>query len=243
MQNNVKYTAKCYHLQRLRWYNNTTTPPGSDNAGAFNYGFKMSDFLSSNLQFIKNMDEYHYVKFNYFAIKLTELSYLGYTGPVKYDGNFVAEGVNALQFNDFPFYLCWDLEEDLKFGGVEGDVDISIISQYPFTKKKTPKSKSISFVWHVPAPWKQYLSTYNVKNVKFDTTIENFFEGVTNYKNIRCPSKLVGGHYPFWDDDISGKTSPTAADPNTYVWGQTICGFQFYCNVTFRGRKVMGNVK
>lgn len=242
VQNNVKYTSKCYMFKRLRWYVQVTTPPADDNAGYFVHSIQMSDFFQGNLQFIKNLDEYHYVKFNYFAIKCVELAYLGYTGPEKYDNQFTSLGVNALSFNNFPFYLCWDIEEDLKYGGQPGDNDILSVSQYPYTKKKYPTGKPISFVYHVPTPWKQYVSTYNVKVKKFDCNIENFFEGVTNYKNIRNPSKLIGGHYPFWKDDIYGKTDVTAADPNNYVYGQTLVGFQFYCNVTFRGRKVMGNV-
>lgn len=241
MQNNVKFLLKSYRYYPLRWYVSDRTSPGDDNARAFYLPLIVDLFINENSQFKENLARYHFVKFNYFAVKCHELAYIGYTGPEKVDGQMIGIGVNAMEFKNMPFYLCWDIEEDIKFGKTAGTVDITSLSQYFLTKKKTPDSRAISFVYKVPQPWRQFFSTSDVKSKATNVSIESFFESICNYNNLRSPKALYGGHIPWWTD-IQGHTDVTPSDPNNFVYGKTLAGFYFYVSVTFRGRKVMSIV-
>lgn len=243
LQNNVKFFVKRYKVYPLRWFVSPTARPGDDNATSFIVDLKMSEFVKENLQFKKNLQEYHYVKFNYFAVKCGELLYLGYQNPelygVKPSQNYVAEGVTAMQAGNYPFYLCWDIEESFNFGNRPGFVDINAITQYPLTKSIRPSSKKpISFVYKVPTPWRQYFDTTAIGAVQLTQDIYGFFSDLSGIKNIRSPTKIVGGHVNWWQGTLP-HDDPTTTDPDNFVFAYSTVAITYYIGCTFRGRKIM----
>ncbi|GBM22079.1 hypothetical protein AVEN_137386-1 [Araneus ventricosus] len=90
---------------------------------------------------------YHYVEFHYIAVKLPEIAYITYSGPVKPD-SFKAPAIAGIygSFGDrYPLYVCCDIEE--KFSWTKDPIDADAHTAYPLSKKEYPaKRKPPSFV-------------------------------------------------------------------------------------------------
>lgn len=239
VQNLARFTSKCYQFLRLKWYAdpNKKAAPGVDNAERFTFPIHIGQFTTENQQFKSNLGEYHFIKFNYFAIKFCEVSYFGFQMPEKYDNQFVGLGLTAAQTQNYPMYVVWDIEDDLGFGTGDGNVDINGLSQYFLTKTIRPSSKKgVSFVYKVPMVWRQFFSTYQLPTYGQD--IGSFFYALSGIKNVRYPKKIYGGHVDWWTDSLPH--ADTAGTTLGNACGYTGLGIKFYLGVTFRGRKIMG---
>lgn len=182
-----------------------------------------------------------YIRFNYIAFKVTDVAHIPYSTPYIY-GTDPNQHVLSIGVNDvcgkIPVNVNWDLEQDFTFTkGHEGVVDPEGFAQHPGTKQMRPTDKKpISFVYRVPKPWKQFISTDIVKNsTKIDLKFADFMADVTGIKNIRAPGSVWFSVPEFW-----GKLLPTfgtqgneTADVRTYIRGNA------YLGVTFRGRRLM----
>lgn len=218
----------------LNWYTDTVVA-ASDNASAFQVDLQIAKFFSGNVQFERNMREYHYVKFNYFAVHFNSVSHLGYQDIVTRETSpkAVPEGVTALNFPRMPFYCGWDLEDpiDLKTTTV---VDMT---QYPYMKKIYANSrKPAKFVYKVPQPWRQFYDTTAVSSKTPQQDIYGFFADVSGIRNIRSPTRIFGGHVNWWQDELPHNTSLKL---NNEVFAKTILDITFYVGCTFRGRKII----
>lgn len=239
LQNDVKFSCKSYELASLTW-----VPAGSKcdaNSRCWNEferNLTAGLFFEKNVQFINNLSQYQWVKFNYIAIKLKELNYFGWMDSVRDGTGQVSEisGITALNFDNMPLYCMWDLEQDMSFGtGHHIQVDAEALSQYQFTKKLYPKNKrGVTFLWRFPKPWRQYLSAYEVRNTSSNVPWHTLMQSLTGIKNYRAPARLLCAHAnPFVD-----KIIPT--DPAYGVKGRTTLAYNFYLGVSFKGRAVQG---
>lgn len=228
---------------KLNWWDSVGTggkkhAAGTDNAERLQFSLNVDAFINENEQFMSNLDEYHYVKINYFAVTFSELGYFGFQIPAKYDGQFTSVGITAMQTNNYPMYFVWDIEDDLGFGTGAGLVDIQGLTQYMLTKKLRPTSrKPVSFVYRVPVPWRQFYSCYSVKGT-MNRSIGDFFSNLSGIKNLRYPKKMYGGHQDWWSGSFTSTTHTAQID--SYSPGYTGVACKFYMGVTFRGRRIMG---
>lgn len=238
VQNLVKFTAKGYSNYGMTWPVSNTSDPNNANYLTWDSRFDMSNYISNtNFQFFRNLLDYQWVKINYFAIKIHEILYIG----ISQNGT----GVTAIQGNKYPMYFCWDVEQEMAWPGDSGGSRYTItpqaLTQYEGTKSIQPSSKRpISFVWKVPMVWRQFLSTDQVNTaLRSDPTptISSFFEDLTNIKNLRVPSKLLGTHANWWQFAFMPKEVVGGVD---VVSMRTQLGITFYCGATFRGRRIMG---
>lgn len=239
VQNRVKVTCKDYTNYRFQWPTDVDPATTNRNNVKFTSDFDMGNFLTRRAeQFYKNLQEYQWVKFNYLAIKVKELNYMGFqylsTDPPG------AVGVTAWQANRFPMYFAWDVDQEMTFGDPkEYRVDPMSLTMYPGTKSITPASKRpISFLWKVPRPWRQFYSCNKVLDILNGTNVpkvQPFFEALTGILNLRCPSKLLGTHVNWWGSD-------TLPNTNNYVPAVTQIALMWYAGVTFYGRRVTGMV-
>lgn len=238
VQNLVKFTSKGYSTYGMAWPVADSSAPSNSNYLTWDSRFDVGNFIPvTNFQFYRNLQDYQWVKFNYFAIKIHELLYVG----ISSNGN----GVTAIQGNKYPMYFCWDVEQEMSWPGDSSGsryvVSPQALTQYEGTKNIQPSSKRpISFVWKVPMVWRQFLSTDMVNSaLRSDPTptVSSFFEDLTNIKNLRVPSKLLGTHANWWQFAALPTESSSIGD---IVTMRTQIGLTFYCGATFRGRRIMG---
>lgn len=223
------------------------TPPGPGNIcknnlcwNQFERPLTVGLFFENNLQFLNNLQEYHWVKFNYIAVKVRELSYYGITTT---DTNAEGQptgvsGITALNLQHLPMYFMWDLEQDMSFTeGTHLKVNAEQLSQYQFSKRLYPTSrKGVTFLWRFPKTWRQYVACYRVRNSQSNTYWTNFMYGLFGIQGLRAPNRLLGAHQNiFFDLSI-----PT--DPAYGVKGRTVIGYNFYLGVSFKGRQLMGTL-
>lgn len=101
------------------------------------------------------------------------MQYIGYSGPPQYDKTqFISIGVNNMMFNRYPFYVCTDIEQNFNWSEEENPQQIDYLTQYPGTKRIYPTSKKpATFLYKVPAPWRQYVDTGVVRRTTTDQHI------------------------------------------------------------------------
>lgn len=212
------------------------------NANNWKIELKLVKYFQGNYQFLRNIYDYHYVKFNWFCVKIKSVQYIAYSGPAAFDEKIVSIGVNNMMFDKYPFYACTNIEQRFDWGAESTPQSIDYLSQYPGTKTITPTSKKpIAFLWKVPQPWRQYVDCGVVRGTTTDSHLYGWFEAMLGTKNIRSPTVLYGGHPNWWHKMLPH----TEADPSgtkDYVYGNTILHLEFTVGCTFRGRKVMGAV-
>lgn len=235
VQNHVRFLSKSYRVFNLNWYI-PAAAASETNAVAFSTPLQVDKFFHGNAQFVRNLDQYQWIKFNYFAVKICELAYFGYQTPEKVDGQFINPGITAMSTNNYPFYVCWDIEEQIAF---TKDFNVADLCQYQLTKTIRPSSrKKPSFVWKVPTPWRRFYSTAMAKQGIQARSLGDFFFGLSSVRFERCPKNLLGGHVNWWSDSLP-HTDATPAVPLNVVCGRTELALMYYANVTFRGRSVM----
>lgn len=235
----MRFTSKSYEQSVLQWnLPNNVGPPGTLNYQMFQRELPVALFWEKNQQFLRQLFEYQWIKFNYIAVKVTELSYFGFTN-FNTDGTGVREpsiGITMANFDRLPMYFCWDLEEDMSFTPDRtAQVDPESLSQYPFTKKMYP-GRTITFLYRFPKPWRQFIGTYYVRNAT-DTSTDywsTFMEKLTGVKNLRGPKRLLGTHMNMFLD-----ASALPNFPATGVPGKTVIALNFYMGCTFKGRSIM----
>lgn len=238
VQDTVRYTAKCFNSFGLNWYIKETDVTASDNYLRYSRTLTLNAFVSGNKQFIQNIKDYSYVKFNYFAVKIHDLLYMGfdrqYNGGTGGNPMPYSMGVTALAADRYPMYFAWDADERFTFdpkSTVSTVISPSQLVQYEGSKRLSPSSKTpVSFVYRVPQPWKQFFRTTALPD--FNNYIDVFLATMSGVKNLRCPQVLLGTH-PNWygaalPDD--GKTANIVSE----------VGMTCYLGVTFKGRKTMG---
>lgn len=238
VQDTVKYTTKCYDSFGLNWFLPQETVTASDNYARYSRSLTLNAFINGNRQFFRNVEDYTYIKFNYFAIKINELLYIGFdrhynggTGgnPIPY-----SMGVNCVAADKYPMYFAWDVDEKFTFAkdSKSVKVDPKQLTQYEGTKKLFPSSKRpITFLWRVPAPWRQFFPTANLPD--WNNYIANFLTSLSGIKTMRYPSTLLGTHTNWWNAALPDDSKSA----NIY----TNVGMTCYMGVTFKGRKTMGD--
>nr|QTE03360.1 MAG: capsid protein [Ficedula mugimaki CRESS-DNA-virus sp.] len=241
LQNDVKFSCKSYEQAILAW-----VPPGGAKCtnsrcwNEFERDLTAALFFEKNVQFLNNLREYQWVKFNYIAVKIKELNYYAWTDTVVDGTGKITNisGLTALNFDNMPLYCMWDLEQDMSFGtGHHIQVDAESLSQYQFTKKLYPKNRrGVTFLWRFPKPWRQFLSSYEVRTTSGNVPWHTLMQNLTGIKNYRAPARLLCAHVnPFVETII-----PT--DPAYGVKGRTQLAYNFYLGVSFKGRSVQGVV-
>lgn len=234
VQNFVKFTAKVYRPYALRWEVDTPESGSIGSAIKWKVPLVPALFMSQNAQFLRNLNDYHWVKFNYIAVKIHELSYVGFQTPASNEQVTIPLGVTSHQADKYPMYFCWDIEEAIGFGSGTAEVNIGpeALSQYQGTKKFTPTSKRpVTFVYRFPQPWRQFFGTYNVRALSNTKVWHAYMQDLSGVSNLRCPSVLLGTHANWWGNSL----------PNNDVSANLVTqiGVTYYLGVTFRGRKIM----
>lgn len=195
----------------------------------------MNAFTTGNYQYFRNLQDYQYVKYNYFAIKIHELAYVGYdkvyTGGSGGDPKPYSMGVNSMDFSNHGMYFAWDLEENIGVDSktVSNYVNPENLASYPFAKKYTPRSRPVSFLYRVPVPWRQFIETNQVRNTTTNQFLTLYFATLTGVKNLRAPGYLFGTHPNWW--------SAALPDANNLVNMSAVVGMTLYMGCTFRGRR------
>ncbi|GFQ77279.1 putative capsid protein [Trichonephila clavata] len=110
--------------------------------------------------------------------------------------------------------LPWDLEQNLDFNAQDASFDAKELSEYPFSKNVYPAQKKAPyFIWRVPALWHQFIDTNAVQPLIYNNIpFYNFFQNCTGYKNIRSPTKIMGGHENWWGQTKKNFTNFTAGN-------------------------------
>lgn len=241
--NLVRYTAKNNVNLLFYWPSSDDAPalPGkiSPVSPTSTIGLSVAKILFGNRQFDRNIRDYQYIKFNYIAVKVTDLAHIPYQTLQQVqigDQQFVAPlGVSDI-CGRIPINLNWDLEQDFTFEkGKEGVVDADGFAQHPGTKQLRPTDrKPVSFVYRVPKPWKQFVHTDNVKNsTQIDGKFADFMADVTGIKNIRAPYLFFLSIPNFWSTFFPNDSTTKTVNVKTY------CRVNVYLGVTFRGRRLM----
>lgn len=242
VQNLVKFTAKRYDTYLAPWATGQETTTTNDYQ-TWQKTLNVFNFITGNQQFYRNLTEYHFIKINYLAFKVHEVSYNGYTAtqlvvpPAGGDPYPSVSGITSLQMNNHPTYFVWDLEEDMSFDASDrNQVNPNQLTQYQYTKSLRPTSKKpISFVYKVPAPWRQFYSTYNFNATDKNATFGTFMENLTGIKNLRAPKHIMATHVNWWRASL-----PVLLATNQAM-GYTQFAITLYMGVTFRGRAIMGS--
>lgn len=232
VQNCVKFTTKCYKTVLMPWRSGVASENYSDYQN-YQEPLWLSKFIGGNLQFKKNLDEYHYIKINYLAVKVHEVSYIGILTAPTGSG---ASGITSTSMDNHPTYIVWDLEEDMSFNTEDNNqVTPQQVAQYQYTKSLRPSSKKpVTFLYHVPLPWRQYFDTFYFKAESTTKNLIDVMERVSGVKNLRAPKHLLITHPNYWIKALPDEASTGHVKIYTQV------GMTFYMGVTFRGRTTMG---
>lgn len=240
VQNDVKFSCKSYEQSVLTW-----VPPGAHCTNnlcwnQFERPLTAGLFWENNVQFLNNLHEYQWIKFNYIAIKIKELNYYGYTTTnTDSTGKITGvSGITATNFDNMPMYFMWDLEQDMSFTEPKHlKVTAESLSQYQFSKKLYPKNRrGVTFLYRFPIPWRQFFPCYVVRSKSSNQSWTQFMMALSNYSALRCPGRILGAHQnPFFDLIVP-------SDPAYGVKGRTVIAYNFYLGVTFKGRQLMGTL-
>ncbi|GFQ87912.1 putative capsid protein [Trichonephila clavata] len=214
------------------------------NVEKFEKQLNVSDFFTDKHEFWDRLHDYHYVKFNYFIVKFPEMSYCTYSNIIS-TALAKAGSVGIASFNTdrYPFYVAWDLEQELDFGAQDASFTARELSEYAFVKKVYPNQRRAPYLmWRVPQQWRGYLDTNSVQPTIFtNTPLYNFFASVTGVKNLRSPVNILGGHYNWWQETLPNTTKPTVKpSADDYVFMEAFMKMEFIASVTLRGVKFIG---
>lgn len=236
--NYVKYTARNNVNGIMIWPIADTPAKAGSPVTSTQYVLAIRNILSGNRQFDRNLRDYAWIKFNYVAVKVTDLCHIPYDQIlVRTDVQpnvILSVGVNAL-CGTVPINVNWDVEQDFEFtSGKEGVVDPEGFAQHPGTKQFRPGQKHpVSFVWKFPKPWRQFIKTDTVKNdMAVDSFIADSMASWTGIKNIRAPRRFWISIPQFW-----GNLFPSNTDTGVAI--RTYTRLMVYLGVTFRGRRLM----
>lgn len=234
-QNWVKFHCKQYDTDIMQPKATTTTTTGDLQTKQIDVIF--SRFWIGNQVFCDNLDRYQYIKFNYLAIHIKELNWIGYSRTNTDTEGLKTSGVTALNFNNLPVYCYWDTEADMQFTGANAVTDQQF-AQYPGTKKLYPGRKAVKFVWRFPQPWRQYFSTYYFRNKDvvptLATNIGDVMGQLTGTTHLRYPKYILMSHPNFW-----GSAFPVNPATNTAEFAAQYA-IEWHMGVTFKGRRLMG---
>lgn len=240
--NLVRYTAKNNVNLIMYWPtgDEAPEPPGiTPVSPGTTIGLSVAKILSGNRQFDRNIRDYQYIKFNYMAVKVTDVAHVAYQVPYQLNVGdtqyLVPLGVTDI-CGKIPLNVNWDLEQDFTFvKGREGVVDAEGFAQHPGTKQVRPTDrKAVSFVYKVPKPWRQFVHTDNVKNSgSIDGKFSDFMADVTGIKNIRAPYLFFISIPNWWTTLFPNEVSSKQTTIRSY------CRLNVYIGVTFRGRRLM----
>lgn len=238
VQNNVRFTCKRYQTYGCQWpINDAESVPSNINTEKWTETLTPNLFFLDNYQFLRNLIDYQWVKFNYIAVKISELSYVGFQTPKSYGTSpavIVPTGITSHQAQKYPMYFCWDLEEDMSFGDTsQTKLDARSLAQYQYTKRLTPVSrKPITFMHRFPMPWRQFYQCYRVRNTDYTKNWVDFMLAVSNIQDLRMPKYLLGTHPNWWGTGLP--------DDSHFANIATQFAITYYVGVTFRGRRIMG---
>ncbi|AXF50877.1 putative capsid protein [Panicum ecklonii-associated virus] len=241
-QNVVKYHCKQYDTGIMYPRTGSGTTFVTD-VQTFQLPLYANAFFNGNQQFYKNLDEYHFIKFNYIAVHVKELNWIGYTKtdrvvpPEGGDPYPAVSGVTAMQMQNHPVYIMWDIEEDFAFD-TNDKVQITSqqLAQYQGAKTlRTTSKKPVKFIWRFPVPWRQFYSCYNFKQITHSNRWGTVMEELSGIKNLRAPKNLLMCHPNWWGSSLPVNAALDAAD----FYGQY--AIVYHLGVTFRGRSLMGS--
>nr|QTE03408.1 MAG: putative capsid protein [Periparus ater CRESS-DNA-virus sp.] len=236
-QNYVKFHAKSYISDLM-----VPVFPGEAGTGSLQIkqiDLNLQKFFVANYQLVEMMKNYQYVKFNYLAVHIKELNWVGYTLPTKIEEQFTSQGVTALNFNNLPVTCYWDVEQDMSFvKEAATNVNDTQFAGYVGGRKMYPGKKPLKFVWRFPQPWRQFYSTFYVNNIIFypsgDQDIGAAMFEITGVKNMRYPKHIMISHNDFWKGSLPLNGSIGAA----MFYAQF--AIEFHIGVTFRGKRLIG---
>lgn len=232
--NNVRYTAK----NNLNVFMTWPVAPDTSKVRVTNTPvvLTLARIVYSNRQWARNIQDYQWIKFNYVAVKVTDVCHVGHDYPATYGEpkQYISTGVSSIA-GKIPVNCNWDLEQDFTFeAGHEGSIDPEAFAQHPGTKQIRPDSKRpVTFLWRIPTAWRQFISTDIVKNSpEIDTSLGAFFQDVMSVKNIRAPITFFLSIPNFWSSLL-----PSVPDPGAAI--KTYVRLNVYLGCTFRGRRLM----
>lgn len=238
--NHVKYTVRNNVNLFLVWPG--PKPPSQDpNLPITSTNFRLSvkAIAHANRQFDRNLRDYAWVKFNYIAVKVTDVCHVGHDIVSQWGASpnqqYVASGVNGF-LGSVPVNVNWDVEQDFAFlAGHEGVVDPEGFAQHPGTKTIRPYDKrKPSFVWRFPQTFRNFYSTDAVKNSpNLDQDLDTFIQGLSGNTSIRTPTKFWLSVPNFWTTLLPYTDGAPGTAVKTYV------RLMVYMGVTFRGRRLM----
>ncbi|AXL65902.1 putative capsid protein [Golden silk orbweaver associated circular virus 1] len=241
--NIYKLTVKKSFNTTLRFYVDNASQ-SSVNITKFERDIQMADFFTNNHEIWDRIHDYHYIKFNYFIIKFPEITYVTYSGVTPTGiAKQAVTGISSFNTERYPFHVAWDVEQALDFNAQDASFDAKELSEYPFAKKVYPSQKRAPyFMWRVPSCWRQYIDTNAVQPLMFNNIpFYNFFQNVTGIKNVRSPTKILGGHENWWGNNLPSTVRPDIkpSDSDT-VFMQSFLKCELIASVTFRGVKYTG---
>lgn len=240
IDNTRKFHTKVYEQYVLPWHLPSLQPsPGTGSWQKFQRDIIIGLFSVENPQFIRNMFEYQWVKYNYIAIKIQELNYYGYLTTIKQQENVDISGMTSVNLDHLPMYFAWDLDQDMSFNTGETQVVMSpqSLSQYPGSKKMYPgKRRGITFLWKVPRVWRQFWPTGVARVLPAVDSVGRMLTLLSGVNINRYPRRLMGTHQNiFHDADL-----PQGGGG---IKGKTVVAITYHLGCTFSGRNIMGTQK
>ena len=233
-QNVCRFTTKVYAYNALNVaVKDKDTGSGSDFV-KYEKLLSLNAFTQGNYQYYRNLQDYHHVKYNYFAVKIHELAYVGFDRSyTSGQSTTYPLGVSALEFSNHPMYFVWDLEQRLSINSKTPGTYINPqnLVSYAHSKKLTPRGRSVTFLYRVPAAWRQFVDTESVRNETTNSYIDQFLANLTGTKNLRAPRAVYGTHPNWWGSDLP--------DDNTNLNLKAVVGMTLYMGCTFRGRRTV----
>lgn len=116
--NLVRFTAKNNVNVFLVWPadSSATIPDSYLPVTSTSVGIGVQGILGGNRQFKRNLLDYRFIKFNYIAVKVTDVCHMGFTVPSQLGptGSYISLGTTAID-GKIPVNVNWDVDQDFTF--------------------------------------------------------------------------------------------------------------------------------
>lgn len=199
-------------------------------------------FTKNNWIFNDYLNEYQYVKFNYFSIKFSNLNHITYSGPEAFREGFIAEGINSI-VGKFPWYIASDVDDAMVYGNNPGQVMPNMLMYYAGSKKLSPDGKSVSIFFRIPQIYRMYFGVSSVKPLLATVpamSVGSFMFKLSNIENGRFPFNVYAGSDPLPNNILPHDDGSSVVHSNFYI--KSMINIEYSLGCTFKGRNVIGNV-